>query len=237
MSSNKNAWKKTVFFFPLTAILFFIVMKLRFNAIYSEMIQEDKFLEYSECLIFFAAAWIALLIGMRFRTQRTRNLRALYYALFIALLFVSLEEISWGQRIIGFRGLSAIVAHNTQNEFTIHNLNFVQPFLHAAYILVGIWGAFGDLLISGKRRQNLQNILGFIVPDRLLIFYFLPTFVAYLFLGYVRKIMTHWFKWQSFEIGNFFVWRDQEPAEFMLSLGILLFILMAGAKQKRQHES
>jgi hypothetical protein len=48
------------------------------------------------------------------------------FFLLLGLLFVVLlgEEISWGQRIIGFATPESIEAKNVQNEFNIHNLEF-----------------------------------------------------------------------------------------------------------------
>ncbi|MEK7269941.1 MAG: hypothetical protein AAB215_03260, partial [Planctomycetota bacterium] len=149
----------------------------------------------------------------------------------VVLGFVSLEEISWGQRMFGFQGPAFIVTHNTQKELTFHNLKAVQPRLHDAYILVGFLGAFADLLIPDRLKEKFQPAARYVVPDRVLAFYFLPTFAIYLYMQYASRILSKWFGLQSCNVGNFIVWRDQEPAEFLLALGFLLFVLMA----RRRH--
>ena len=49
--------------------------------------------------------------------------------------------------------------------------------------------------------------------------------MLYFLLNYKRgPKVTHLFGLKNVVIGNFVIWRDQEPAEFLLSLGFLLFV-------------
>ena len=41
----------------------------------------------------------------------------------IGLLFIALEEISWGQRIFDIKSSDWLIANNYQQEITIHNIN------------------------------------------------------------------------------------------------------------------
>ena len=52
---------------------------------------------------------------------------------------VAMEEISWGQRILGFEGPPALVAANQQDEANLHNL-LGRYALHGLYIVIGVWG-------------------------------------------------------------------------------------------------
>ena len=45
------------------------------------------------------------------------------------------------------------------------------------------------------------------------------------------------FGFENLDYGNFFVWRDQEPAEFILAMGFLAFILDTLFKQSRTLKS
>jgi hypothetical protein len=78
---------------------------------------EDQPVEYLGALCWAIAALICavrLLHG-----QEPRLLLATW--LLLTVLFLG-EEISWGQRIIGFETPSALMVLNTQDEVTIHNL-------------------------------------------------------------------------------------------------------------------
>lgn len=76
---------------------------------------------------------VALLLGVVVITlRRFARLRALRPRLFLSCLtvfamlffFGAGEEISWGQRLLGFGTPEAIKQYNTQHEFTVHNLQF-----------------------------------------------------------------------------------------------------------------
>ena len=60
-----------------------------------------------------------------------------------------LEEISWGQRLFDLETPALLLEHNKQDgggEITLHNLEVASPFLHEAYVLVGLAGGLGWLL-------------------------------------------------------------------------------------------
>jgi len=46
--------------------------------------------------------------------------------LLLFMFFVGMEEISWGQRIIGIETSDFFMEHNHQREFNLHNLSFVK---------------------------------------------------------------------------------------------------------------
>jgi hypothetical protein len=53
-----------------------------------------------------------------------RDLAPVLFA--VALLFMFLEEISWGQHVLGFTPPSAIAENNFQGELNLHNLTVIQ---------------------------------------------------------------------------------------------------------------
>lgn len=76
--------------------------------------KEDRLVEYLSALFLFSAS------GFFIAAFRNRNIFFLLLALL--MLFGACEEISWGQRILGFSTPEKIKAANVQREFTIHNL-------------------------------------------------------------------------------------------------------------------
>ena len=87
-----------VFLFPIATVLCMLAVKLRFQDIYSELIQEDSVIEYLQFVFYFMAACFALLVARSFHAGGRPFLASLYLLFSLVLLFVSLEEISWGQR-------------------------------------------------------------------------------------------------------------------------------------------
>ena len=70
-------------------------------------------------------------IVMMFRTPLLREGKGWHRYFFLfgwaLLMFVFFgEEISWGQRILGFGSPEAVAAANVQNEFNLHNLEVLE---------------------------------------------------------------------------------------------------------------
>jgi hypothetical protein len=81
---------------------------------YDALMQEDRFVEWLTAAFFLAAG-------------ATRSVHAIRHRRFFDLLvgafciFVGGEEMSWGQRLLGFTPPDVFLEHNTQQEFTLHN--------------------------------------------------------------------------------------------------------------------
>lgn len=80
---------------------------------------EDGFFEYLTAVLFASASLV--LARMFFRTRNR-----FFLLLSLLLLLGSLEEIAWGQRLIGFPTPPVINKINVQHEATIHNLEPVD---------------------------------------------------------------------------------------------------------------
>jgi len=202
---------------------------------YIANIQEDSPLEYFQAIFYFSASIFTLIISRRFINNRFKLHGILYFLLFVGLLFVSLEEISWGQRIFNLRTPSFFIMHNMQKEISIHNLKPVQDYFIGIYILVGLYGSFLWLFLRKIKIKN-DHIVNFIVPEWFLSSYF---YLVLLIYTYFFLVYTY-FKFCTFGIhgfhlenpGAFVIWRDQEPAEFLLSLGFLIFSIVNNIKSK-----
>ena len=75
--------------------------------------------------VFLTAGYFKYDVGNNFGLFRTkRNIFFLLLAIF--LLFVAGEEVSWGQKLFGFRAPDLISSVNFQKELNIHNLKIIQ---------------------------------------------------------------------------------------------------------------
>jgi hypothetical protein len=77
--------------------------------------QEDGFFEDLTAICFLAACVLFFLSFLR-----SRNIFLLCLA--FVVFFGAGEEISWGQRILGFKTPDSLAAVNVQHEFNIHNI-------------------------------------------------------------------------------------------------------------------
>ncbi len=85
---------------------------------------EDGLLEWATVVALLIA--LAVCIRRLFLLWRVRRPRFRFMVCFLALLclFGAGEELSWGQRILGFTTPAYFAEHNTQEEVGIHNLRF-----------------------------------------------------------------------------------------------------------------
>jgi hypothetical protein len=102
---------------------------------YVMFITEDYWAEYGS-FIFWAAAFVFLAVA--YRRQGRGALRPVPLLLLAGTLLIALDEISWGQRILGFGTPTPILQHNQQGETNIHNLVYVN--IHPEVGMAGlIW--------------------------------------------------------------------------------------------------
>jgi hypothetical protein len=90
--------------------------------------REDGVVEYIGAALFFLASVLYFLLYKNSRLHSKLEWlpvkgNVFYFLLAVAFLFVGMEEISWGQRIIGFETPGAIREMNAQSEFNLHNLD------------------------------------------------------------------------------------------------------------------
>ena len=175
----------------------FFLLRLGRPDLYHTIIQEDAALEWLQVFLYAGSAALSLLA---FRSQGSR-----WHALLaLGFLFVTLEELSWGQRLFHLVSPAYFQRHNFQQEISVHNLSALQSGLHQAYILVGAYGAFAWLLLRRPFAPPWFLMPCFLVPG-----------AVYVALTYVDPPHLP---------GSVLLFRDQEPAEFMLALGCFLWM-------------
>lgn len=102
---------------------------------YALFICEDNAAEYGTAMSFLAAAAVSLWAAV-FAKGKARRVGSLVLAL--GLFALGMEEISWGQRILGLETPEALRGVNLQEEITLHNL--ADPNLVQAAMVVMILG-------------------------------------------------------------------------------------------------
>jgi hypothetical protein len=230
--SQRRFLKRIILVCPLVLIILFVILKLGFSSTYRNIIEEDSWLENMQAIAYLVASVFSFLVMAGF-AQRRRTLHALLFFIFaMALIFICLEEISWGQRILNLPTPEYFKAHNKQSELSFHNLDIVrQSSLIKLYILVGLVGSFGWLMIPKRIKRDERIAIAYLIPDWYLMFYFLPVTAIYSYFDVVSLVASHWHTPDYLSIGHIVIWRDQEPAELLLSFGFLLFVIRNKLRQ------
>lgn len=151
--STKKIFRFILFLTPILMIVIFAWLKITRPILYTALIQEDAPLEMMEALAYFLASIGALITSIFLLRRRKTWHGALYAVLALGLILFSLEEISWGQRIVKRKTPAYFKAHNVQREISLHNLNPVQEHLCRAYILVGLYGSFAWLIVRQMKTR------------------------------------------------------------------------------------
>ena len=116
---------------------------------YEQLVQEDRFVEWLTVAFFLAAAIVG---GIR--AMQTRSIGDGLVVLFC--LVAAGEEVSWGQRFIGFTPPDLFLANNAQQEANLHNL--FEAFGQPKWTLIALLVAYGIALPLATRVPPLRRL-------------------------------------------------------------------------------
>jgi len=131
------------------------------------LVQEDGALEWCTFWAFLLAAGVGVANVSRELRQRRLPWWSAGLALFCFL--VAMEEISWGQRLLGYRPPAYFLENNFQQEFNFHN---VTPSKLRKLALSGIIAGYGivlPLLLLIRPLQAWAVRLGVVAPPLALV--------------------------------------------------------------------
>jgi hypothetical protein len=146
---------------------------------FRRLMQEDGWAEWATFAAFAMAAWFTL---RRARDDLSPLYRAWLIGLGIFCIFVAGEEISWGQRLFGYRPPDFFLEQNFQQEANLHNL--LKSWLDTRFVVMAIAIAYG---VIGPLLGFLLLVPRALVPKPALIPYF--ALIAWLELGYPYELV------------------------------------------------
>ncbi len=236
-NKNSRIIKVGIFLFPLIFVLLSILLKWKYSYWYKRLLwQEDGITENLTALFYIFSCFISLKISVSFYKEKFKLSSLPYLALAIVFFFIGMEEISWGQRILDLPTPEYFAKFNKQDELTIHNLESFP--IHALYIIVGLYGGLARFFVPSSIKRNYKSIVNYFTPNYYLSLYFLIVATLYLYYEYFSSILVlmlgDQFGWNN---GHFMHGKDQEPAEFILSIGFFLFVLINYYRQRWNREN
>lgn len=110
--------------------------------------REDGFLETATAVMLLLAGALAARVALAHGAAL--RVRLMHGFLVFLFLFMAGEEISWGQRILGFRTPEALAAVNVQNEANLHN-TYGYVFDHLFILCFFVWGCVVPVLNRASR--------------------------------------------------------------------------------------
>jgi len=231
---QSRIFKVTIFFIPIAIIFLITVSRILFGVDdnFDQMIlEEDGPIENVTAIAYFISFIFSLAIAKFFK-EKTIFL-ALFLILALGFLFIALEEISWGQRILNFE-VPDWFPENFQGETNIHNRGVLLGSDLVVFFMLSVLGSFTWFVlpkihnsIFKKAGNNYKTFLRYAVPSKYLMSYFFPILPFTLLV--IFKLQIVFDKLLSW---NLFGRYDLEALELLLSIGILLFVLHSYVKLK-----
>jgi hypothetical protein len=223
-SRDAEAWGLTarqslvIALFPLLATCA-IVATVPFHGLFRWVIDEDSLVESLQLLMLLAADVLLAWLSKELIRARRHVFSGLYVLLTLATFFIAGEEISWGQRIFGFRTPETLESINAQQEISVHNIyGFHQPFIYAV-MFAGLYGAVVPLLALGLGNERTRPSLSYLlIPPLCLIPAFLIPFGYRLLRLVFLSDLSGAPGYLAFAITEF-----SEVTELSLYFGLLVF--------------
>jgi hypothetical protein len=162
---------------------------------YYRSVQEDEWVEWASFWAFGLAG--ALFVATAFR-QWWATGKLPWFAAGVALFcwFVALEEISWGQRLLGYRPPDYFLEENFQQELNIHNVVDTRYRMLALKGVILGYGVVLPVLAFLPGPRDLFRRLGIEASPLALA----PAFLA-TYLLYVEYPWTHTGEWVELMLG------------------------------------
>lgn len=225
VSFQKDFWQKkpqwSFFVTPIMLLTQLLFFKWHYvGTWFHRLRREDGLFEYLTAFSFLAISIIAVKLIKKLRQGTLpllykRLLIGLFACLAVGSFVVAGEEISWGQRLLGFATPEQWVAVNTQRETTLHNHEQVLKYVYQAYLVLSLYAGFSWIAAGGVRQflsKQAQPWLAIISPN----WYFMPYFIPTLMYTVGRFTIG----WTYYGLG---AW--EETSEMILSLGLLFFMI------------
>lgn len=136
----------TVIAFPfVVTFLFALALTIPFSRdAATEMLSENRPVELLTTVFLLIAAVVAVqLVRMSRRAEAPTWVVAFYGLFALAGFLVAMEEIAWGQWLLGFETPEAMSEINRQNELTIHNVEGFHGRTEFLRMTFGLGGLFG----------------------------------------------------------------------------------------------
>ncbi len=192
------------------------------------LVGEDRLAELLTAIMYAAAAVLALLVADRLRRSALLLEGCLFLLLSLGAVFIAGEEVSWGQRQLGFAGPTELVAHNKQGEANLHNL-LGRYALHAVYIAVTAYAAALARWLVPKI-PRLRDRAWLFVPPADLVVFFAVCLGYYVWFDYLDPVVVGLLGPRA-NVEILTGPKLQEVAELALAVGVLLFVARLAMRQ------
>ena len=182
----------TILHFILMLFVCLIVLLTRYvpsqSGLLHSLSTEGGFFEWGSFLISFTTSGLALLVYFQSRGKKIFRKARRRFILLIAIgtYVIAMEEISWGQRILGFKSDDFFSIYNMQKETNLHNLVSGEYLNLVIYSLIYIFFIYLPLAVYfypkiGSNSPSISGKISIYLPSihNMLMFCFASGLQAY----------------------------------------------------------
>lgn len=173
LNSFQQYGKKIIQFFPLWLVFLTLIMYLQPFDRFDTFASEDGFAEYLQVGILLLTSKV-ILTELLYNKKIVKIKRLVFIGVMVGLVFLTMEEISWGQRLFNWRTPEYLSTVNVQNETTIHNIGILNQLQLVGYLVITALGTFLTFKPLNKEKPWFWN------PPRACKVTFLIPFIFYL---------------------------------------------------------
>ena len=215
---------------PLFWLVSILLSQLDASTFY-DLNAEDGPIENLQVLVLLAACLVSGAILWNLLRQNQRGWAFFYALVCLGLFFLAGEEISWGQRIFGAATPDWFLQYNQQREISVHNLrvitNVMQRSADVVAVLLVIISAASVRIRPATRERWCAGLW---MPPPI----FIPAWLC--FASYRGARIYHAISHLTKRVPPILS-RLQEPAELILYIGALAFVVMVLMQVRRVPKS
>jgi hypothetical protein len=195
------------------------------RSLFHHITDEDAILEWGQVVLYVTAGAFAFVTALRLWRSGSRVPALAWLALTLGCVFVTGEEVSWGQRIFHWATPESLRAINRQGETNLHNIRSVLNGVNAVLLVGGLYGAVGWSVLKRLRAKgrSLDRAWLFVPP------FFLSSTFAVVFAYKLSRFTV-------FHSSRYTIVRLGEWAELCFGFGLAAFAVLVYNRLRREEE-
>jgi len=191
--------------------------------LFAALMDEDRVVESLQFAAFAASALLSAWIARDRWTNGHRWQASLFALAALALIFISGEEISWGQRILGFEAPEALREINEQDELTVHNISGVLLAFNLGMLVTSLYAMVAEPIARLIRISDRWPHATFLFAPPL---FLAPAFAVTAGFRLLRLIVLD---------GGYRTNRIGEWAELCFAAALAIFLMLCWRRLRKSH--
>ena len=163
-----------IFFFPALILLnSYYWMIIDYTKSYVDMIRwENQPVEIISVFVIIVSIIIGIKLILLMKRRNIESYKIIFISLMVSgLIFVGLEEVSWGQWLFNWKSPEYFKEANVQGETNIHNLIYIHMVFEYLRVFIGLGGMISIFLNNRKTFKYISSPFVLFLSFLIIIFF------------------------------------------------------------------